>query len=233
MARSLGCLPQAIRSRSPMGADWFRSPAPRWVQDRETELERLRKEGEELRSQGERLRDRNHQLEAELSECRRKNQAQLEENRNVAQQVMSLRTQLGKLGKLRDRLESAFVGEDADPAAYGADYGHGGMVTNSSYGGIPTEPSARASGNRGATWLTSHRWQTSGSSTRPRALPAPRVAVRPVEDRALRHESLAASPRRRPACCSKARSPMTWPGAPFGSPALWRLAALGVGAFDI
>eukprot|EP00933_Yihiella_yeosuensis_P048326 TRINITY_DN44430_c0_g1_i1.p1 TRINITY_DN44430_c0_g1~~TRINITY_DN44430_c0_g1_i1.p1 ORF type:complete len:136 (-),score=32.46 TRINITY_DN44430_c0_g1_i1:75-482(-) len=88
------------------------------VHDLEMELEQLRREMESMRRKGDNLREHNAKLEAELKESKKRNQDQMEENRNVAQQVFTLRAQVGKLGQFRSCLDQACTILDDTPVAH-------------------------------------------------------------------------------------------------------------------
>eukprot|EP00927_Polykrikos_kofoidii_P052652 TRINITY_DN4654_c0_g1_i6.p1 TRINITY_DN4654_c0_g1~~TRINITY_DN4654_c0_g1_i6.p1 ORF type:complete len:283 (+),score=35.05 TRINITY_DN4654_c0_g1_i6:103-849(+) len=84
------------------------------VLELEKELSNLQREVLELRTQAEGLHNRNTHLETELADKRKKSQAQMEDNRAVAQQAISLRQHLQKLGRFKDTLGEAFSQLDRD-----------------------------------------------------------------------------------------------------------------------
>eukprot|EP00747_Dinoflagellata_sp_TGD_P165029 gnl/TRDRNA2_/TRDRNA2_185798_c0_seq1.p1 gnl/TRDRNA2_/TRDRNA2_185798_c0~~gnl/TRDRNA2_/TRDRNA2_185798_c0_seq1.p1 ORF type:complete len:159 (+),score=32.52 gnl/TRDRNA2_/TRDRNA2_185798_c0_seq1:101-577(+) len=84
------------------------------VREMEAELARQRRANEEARRHSEAVRERNAQLEAEMGESRQRWNAIAEDNRSLAQQVVSLRGQVAKLGKFRDDIAKVFNSHDLD-----------------------------------------------------------------------------------------------------------------------
>mmetsp|Transcript_1877 Transcript_1877/g.4283 ORF Transcript_1877/g.4283 Transcript_1877/m.4283 type:complete len:172 (-) Transcript_1877:79-594(-) len=96
----------------------------RKVSELEAVMEKLRKERDELQRQGEALRNRNTTLETELTESRKRNQAQMEQNTIIAQRAEMLRAHMAKLSGFRSSLSEAFSTLDVD---------HSGTLDRSEY----------------------------------------------------------------------------------------------------
>mmetsp|Transcript_80614 Transcript_80614/g.224327 ORF Transcript_80614/g.224327 Transcript_80614/m.224327 type:complete len:208 (+) Transcript_80614:110-733(+) len=115
-ANGIGMVPvgKEYQDQIMYGCRLIQDACSRKVTDMQKEVDALRQEINDYRKQAETLRERNNQLEADVSEKKRKSQEQLDMNRSIIEQAAALRAQLARLGKFRDMLGEAFTTFDTD-----------------------------------------------------------------------------------------------------------------------